>query len=228
MDVLFFGKECDPFVQEALNLLRSLSDRVRAHIGNRHQRVPEINGEGFDLVISYLSPWIIPSSILKLARVAAINFHPAPPEYPGIGCTNFALYEGVTEYGVTCHQMNSKVDTGAIVAVSRFPVDPKDSVYSLTQRCYQEMSQLFTEIMPDILAGKPVPESSERWARRPFTREELNALCEVKSSMNVDEIRRRVRATTYPGMPGAYVMLGGIKFLAEPTVQLLPPPLLNK
>jgi methionyl-tRNA formyltransferase len=54
-----------------------------------------------DYLISFLSRWVIPEDLLKRARRAAINFHPASPEYHGIGCNNFALYENAREYGVT-------------------------------------------------------------------------------------------------------------------------------
>ena len=45
-----------------------------------------------DYIISYLSRWIVPSYLLNNAKIASFNFHPASPEYPGIGCNNFALY----------------------------------------------------------------------------------------------------------------------------------------
>src|SRR5438309_8525630 len=52
-------------------------------------------------VLSFVSPWIVPRALLSRARVA-LNFHPGPVEYPGIGCYNFALYEGATTYGAVC------------------------------------------------------------------------------------------------------------------------------
>src|SRR4030095_109021 len=81
-----------------------------------------------DLIISYLSQWIIPQLLLEKAAVAALNFHPGPPEYPGIGCTNFAIYDNVDEFGVTCHHMAARVDTGKIIAVKRFPVYESETV----------------------------------------------------------------------------------------------------
>ncbi len=75
-----------------------------------------------DYIISYLSRWVVPAELLERARRAAVNFHPASPDYPGIGCNNFALYENAAEYGVTCHHMAPRVDSGEIIAVRRFPV----------------------------------------------------------------------------------------------------------
>ena len=49
-------------------------------------------------------------------------------------------------------------------------------------------------------------------------RKELNALCEITPDMDEQEIKRRIRATSFPGMPGAYVILCGEKFLADKSV----------
>ena len=74
--------------------------------------------------MSYLI-WVVPEWLLRKAKIAAINFHPASPDYPGIGCRNFALYENAKEYGVTCHHMSATIDTGSIIEIKRFPIFPK-------------------------------------------------------------------------------------------------------
>ncbi len=158
-----------------------------------------------DYIISYLSPFIIPKGVLDRANRAAINFHPGPPEYPGIGCTNFAIYNGETEFGVTCHHMAPRVDTGTIIEVRRFPLHPEDTVYSLTQRCYASILELFHEVITLILAGKPLPRSDEHWRRKPYRRHELDELCRITPDMPAEEVARRIRAVTFPGAPGATV-----------------------
>ena len=181
--------------------------------GERGDPLPESleDWEG-DCILSFLSSWIIPGKLLRQARVAAINFHPAPPEYPGIGCYNFAIYDGVSQYGVTCHRMEPKVDVGAIVQVQRFPLFPWDTVESLKDRAMVRMLQLFFEICECIIHGDPLPVSSEEWTRVPYTRKELNELCQINQSMDEQEVTRRVRATVFPGFPGAHVCIGGHKF----------------
>ncbi len=165
-----------------------------------------------DYIISYLSPWIIPESLLKRASRASINFHPGPPEYPGIGCTNFAIYDKVNIFGVTCHHMNPKVDTGQLIAVKRFPLYESDTVFSLTQRCYGYILALFYEIMSIIYDFKELPKLDENWKRNAYKRKELNELCRIQPSMSEDEIHRRVKAVTFPHAPGAFVEIAGMKF----------------
>lgn len=167
-----------------------------------------------DYILSFVSPWILPVKTLRRARKASLNFHPGPPQYPGIGCYNFALYDEVSEYGVTCHHMAPAVDSGQIVAVRRFPVHGTDSVETLKDRSMTVMLELFYDIVSRLATGSALPVTSETWRRRPFTRLELNELGRVTPDMPPHEVRRRVRAMRYGGFPGAFVDLGGIFFKA--------------
>ncbi len=74
------------------------------------------------------------------------------------------------------------------------------------------MFDLFLEIITKILHGEPLPVSDEHWTRTPYRRIELNALKKLELDMPIEEIRRRVRATTYPGTPGAYFEIDGMQF----------------
>ena len=168
-----------------------------------------------DYLISYLSRWVVPEELLKHAKKAAINFHPASPEYPGIGCNNFALYENAGQYGVTCHHMAAKVDTGKIIAVRRFPVHPEDDVAALLTRTYENQIALFFEIAQLMADGKELPVSSEKWTRPPFTRKQFNELFKITPDMSKEEIARRVRAVSYgPYQP--YVEIEGYRFELVP------------
>lgn len=168
-----------------------------------------------DHIVSFVSPWIVPAALLEKARGSALNFHPGPPEYPGIGCYNFALYDGVTEYGVTCHRMLPKVDTGEIVRVSRFPVTERDSVATLIDRSMTAMIGLLFEIVALLAENRDPSASEEGWRRPPFTRHELNELGRISPDMDEIEIRRRHRAMHYPPYPGLFLDLAGIKFRAD-------------
>ena len=210
MSLLFIGKKSDPGCQRALEFVELHFPGAVRLLGQRGETFPEelLAWEG-EFLVSYLSPWIIPHVLLERTGVAAINFHPGPPEYPGIGCTNFALYNQEAVYGVTCHHMAAKVDTGPVITVRRFPVFPTDTVWSVTQRCYAHILVLFYEIASKILAGEPLPVSAETWTREPYKRRELNELCRLTPDMSPAEQARRIRATTYPGMPGAWLDRGG-------------------
>jgi methionyl-tRNA formyltransferase len=196
-----------PGLASCLNFLKSRSAHVEVFVGKRGDPFPALpasDGQR-DVVISYLAPWVVPPVVLKRARVAAINFHPGPPEYPGIGCTNFALYHHARVYGVTAHHMAERVDTGRIIAVRRFPVHDHDTVLTLTRRCYDHLPILFKDVIGTYLSTGRFPASEERWARKPYTRRDLERLCEVRMDMPPEEVKRRIHATAYPGMPGVFI-----------------------
>jgi methionyl-tRNA formyltransferase len=210
--ILFIGKADDFYSKIAAEHLHLHFPKAEVVFSKRTEQLPEnlYKWEG-DIIISYLSQWIIPAQLLERANIAAINLHPGPPEYPGIGCTNFAIYNNEKQFGVTCHHMLAQVDSGSIIAVRRFPVRETDTVYSITQRCYTEILHLFFEIVDLLIEGKELPLSAEKWARKPYTRKQLNELCELTDEMSVEEKSRRIKATTYGTKVWAQIVNKGKK-----------------
>jgi methionyl-tRNA formyltransferase len=210
--ILFLGKEEDPYCAKALEFCQANFREVTACLGVWGDPLPREAAEWQgDYIISYLSRWVVPDSLLRKANIAAINFHPASPDYPGIGCNNFALYENAAEYGVTCHHMAPKVDTGEIVAVRRFPIFPSDDVASLLSRTYEHQLELFYEVVSEIVSGQPLPISDEKWTRKPFTRKEFNQLFIITPDMNQEEIAKRIRAVKFKHWK-PYIVLGDYTF----------------
>ncbi|MBC7873849.1 MAG: hypothetical protein H7Y01_07635 [Ferruginibacter sp.] len=198
LKVLFIGKAENFYVKVAAEFIGYHFEDPQIVFSKRSEPFPmELYEWKGDLLISCLAQWVIPNRLLANADMAAINLHPGPPEYPGIGCTNFAIYNEEKEFGITCHHMLAKVDSGSIIAVRRFPLFETDTVYSLTQRCYVEILHLFVDLISGVLLGKNLPESTETWTRKPYKRKELDELCELKPGMTETEIQRRIRATTY-------------------------------
>ena len=198
MKVLFIGKEGDSYSKTAADFIQLHFKNAVVVFSKRTDPFPVylLEWEG-DIIISYLAQWIIPDSLLQKVKKAAINFHPGPPDYPGIGCTNFAVYNREREFGITCHHMLAKVDSGPVIAVRRFPVLENDTVYSITQRCYTEILHLFYRLISDLLTNQSLPQSDESWTRKPYTRKQLNELCELRPDMDKEEIDLRIKATTY-------------------------------
>lgn len=210
--VLFLGKKNDSHCEKALQFVRQNFPNCEFYLGEWGDPFP---GDAWywegSHIISYLSRWIVPAHLLARARIAAINFHPASPDYPGIGCNNFALYEGAEEFGVVCHHMAPQVDTGGIIAVKRFPVFQSDNVDTLLKRTYDFQLALFYEIVSQILNGEELPESPEKWSRKPFSRREFNELGTIKPDMDASEVQRRIRATSY-GVYQPVIKIGDFVF----------------
>lgn len=210
--ILFLGKKDDGHTEKAIRFCKQNFTTVLSYVGDWGEPLPkDLQSWDGDYIICYLSKWIIPESLLKKAKKAAINFHPASPDYPGVGCNNFTLYEEAKEGGVTCHHMANKVDTGQIIAVERFPILNTDTVASLLSRVYDYQLVLFYKIIQIILNGNSLPTSKETWSRKPITRKEFNELGKITPEMTKEEAMKRIRATNF-GIWKPSVTLHGFVF----------------
>ena len=173
-----------------------------------------------EYIISFLSPWIIPRSLLSAAQKAAINFHPGSPRYPGIGCYNFAIYERAEKYGVTCHHMKEKVDTGGIIMTSYFHISPRETVESLKLKSMNHLLLIFEKIIHEIYTNDLLPESNEKWLCPPYTKKQFNELRRINPlTMNNEEIMLRIRATDYCSKyEGAFFEINGKRLCYKSSV----------
>jgi methionyl-tRNA formyltransferase len=201
MKVILLTKT-EPFSRMAQAIARDAFPELKICEGKVGDPRPSaFSTETPDFLLSFLSPWIVPGETLDRAGTA-INFHSGSSDYPGAGCYNFALYEGAAEYGAVCHHMLPKVDRGAIIMERRFPIPPDATVQSLRHAALETMIEMFREVVALIAAGQPLPVADAQWTRRPFTSREIDALSICHEDMPEEEVRRRVRATYYPGYPG--------------------------
>ncbi len=127
-------------------------------------------------IFSFKSDLILSSNVLSNAKLGAINFHPASPDYRGIGGEFWAVKERAKSFGATCHHMVSKIDYGPIILVKRFPLNGKESPLSLKKRADNACMNLFRHIVDKLMKGKTLPNSEERWKSHLHTRSELDNL----------------------------------------------------
>ena len=193
-----------------------LGSGVNLYRGSKGDKLPRLElGKATPLNISFLSPFIIPKSVLDNSGLS-INFHPGTRHYPGYGCYNFALYEEAREYGVVCHHMEQTVDTGKIIEEMTFPVFKRDSVETLQYRSFVFLLSMLTSILSRLCSGENFANAEIAWSRRPFTRKDLVKLTEFSKTMDGAEIDRRIRATAYPGHPVDLTSIGrGIEDLGD-------------
>ena len=137
------------------------------------------------------TPLIIREPLLSAPSIAAINFHTAPPKWPGRGSCSFALFESDTAFGVTAHFMTEQIDAGSILLSQRFPIDPDETVASLHKKTLEEIPILVANVLQNIQdhEGKPVP-SGEQWQRRALTKKDFYNAMRIPDDASDDEIRR--------------------------------------
>jgi len=217
MNAIFLTKKEKPKVQDAIEIANRYFDNLTVCYGEIKDELPqEIKKRKYDIIISYISPWIIPKKILEETKKWNINFHPGPPEFPGIGCFNFAIYKSVEKFGATAHIMNERVDTGNIIGVKRFIMDEMETVESLSNKTYVCMFELYKIIMQHIIEYNSLPICSETWKRVPYKRSELENLSKLSHSISENEINKRIRATYFPGKPAPFIEIFGYKFEYNP------------
>ena len=169
----------------------------------------------FDIIVSYIYPFIIPKKILDKTKFFNINFHPGPPEYPGIGCFNFALFNEENKYGVTAHHMVPEVDTGQIIKVKYFKINKNITVDDLSIKTYKCLLKLLKEVFQSLLKTERLEKSSYKWLKKPYTRKELNNLSKLNKNMKKKQFLKVIRCTYYKGKPPPFIIIHGKKFIYE-------------
>jgi methionyl-tRNA formyltransferase len=160
-----------------------------------------------DLVISFLFWNLIREPLITLGRIGCLNFHPAPlPDYRGVGGYNVAILEGLPSWGVSCHFVDEHFDTGDVVDVERFPIDPEaETAFSLDLKSQQHLASLFERVLQRALDGGELPRVPQSGGRY-VSRAEFDELRVVRPG---DDLERKLRAFWYPPWPGAVVDVDG-------------------
>jgi len=163
-----------------------------------------------DVAISFLYPRLIREPLISGPALGCLNFHPAPlPDMRGLGGYNVAVLEGFSEWGVSAHFVDERFDTGDLVEVRRFPIDPEtETAWSLDLRSQEELLAVFREVVATLAAGGELPRKPQGEGRY-VSREDLEALRRTPPDASPDEIERRIRAFWYPPWPGATIERDG-------------------
>ncbi len=118
-------------------------------------------------LINANNTFIIPPDALALFDGRSLNFHPGLlPEYAGLHTHQWAIRNGETEFGVTVHRMERRVDAGSIVGQLRFPIRPDDTGLSLFSRCLAAGTELFPRIIGQIIRGEALADVPQDLTQR--------------------------------------------------------------
>ena len=160
-----------------------------------------------DVVVSFLFWERIREPLISGPRLGCLNFHPAPlPDLRGLGGYNVAIAEGMTEWGVSAHFVDERFDTGDLVAVERFEIDPDmETAFGLDIKSQERLFELFAGVMDRALRGDELPRTPQGEGSY-VTREELEEMRRIQPG---DDLERKVRAFWYPPWPGATVEIDG-------------------
>jgi folate-dependent phosphoribosylglycinamide formyltransferase PurN len=138
-----------------------------------------------------------------LAALARPNTYHAGllPTYRGVGGTAWSIYNGEPTTGFTYHEMNERIDDGAVLLQHAMPVRPGASVAEIqrekTARGAEQMPAVFAALLRGERGrpqtGEPSYFSAAAWCRM--------RVVDDPTSLTEDELRRRLRIFQYLELP---------------------------
>lgn len=162
-----------------------------------------------DLVLSFLFWKRIRSPLIELGRIGCLNFHPAPlPDMRGMGGFNVAILEGFERWGVSGHFVDEEFDTGDLVRVDRFPIEPAATALSLDVESQGRLLALFEDVIDLALAGEELSRTPQGGGRY-VSKEEFEEMRKVPPDEDPEALDRRIRAFWYPPYDGATIEVAG-------------------
>ncbi|MFE5869981.1 methionyl-tRNA formyltransferase [Streptomyces roseifaciens] len=193
---------------------------------------PERIGEllrayGPDAAVSYGYPRKLPAAAVTAPRLGTVNCHPSDlPAYRGPNPVGWAVRNGEREIGVTWHRMDTELDTGAVLARTRLPLD--SSVWSFTginSLVLEAASSMLPHVIGRLVrgeAGEPQPKPTGSWAG--FFGEDYAT---VDWSAPAARIHTQVRAWNiaghHPRCEGPIALIDGTRWRLRRTTLERPP-----
>ncbi len=131
---------------------------IRSSDFNAPDTVREVERERPDYFLSMFLDQILRKDLLSLPGIAFLNLHPSRlPEFRGADPVSQLMLSDVREYGVTLHEMTTRVDAGDIVSFAALPRDPAETHLGLTLRAAALGAELFSEHVSRAGSGRALP-----------------------------------------------------------------------
>jgi len=136
-----------------------------------------------------------------------LNIFAILPEYTGLYCYQYAVFNGENEFASTIHFMHPEVDRGDIVVEKRFPIENVDTGLSIYQKSLKFGALAIQEILSKIISNFDLPRQPQKnGIRNTYTRAKPYKI-EINWDQSSDGIMNSIRASNfYPLRPPAFQM----------------------
>ena len=226
------GYECLEYLisqKDVLNIkIAGLLTHSRKEFGNAHDlnalankhEIPIINNLAdlpvCDIIYSVQYHQILKQEHIEKAQQIAVNLHMAPlPEYRGSNQFSFAIIDRKNEFGVTIHQVDTRIDHGDILFQKRFPIPENCWVNDLYKLTYNASLKLFKQTLAHVIKGNynPVPQELlvGKYGTSLHLRNEMAGLKVIDLAWEKEKIERYIRATSMPGFEPPHCVIDGRK-----------------
>ncbi len=162
-----------------------------------------------DLIVTCAYGKILPKEILAYPRLGCINIHASIlPKYRGSAPIQWALLNGEDTTGVTLMYMDEGMDTGDIIATSKYVINSNDDVGILHDKLSEIGSKLLIDNLDDIINGqaKRIKQDEDAASYAPMIERDME---ELNFNDKVVNIYNKIRA--FSPWPLAKTTINGIE-----------------
>lgn len=175
-----------------------------------------------DYLFSFYYRHMIPSNILAVAKVTALNMHGSLlPKYRGRVPINWAVLHGETKTGATLHVMETKPDAGDIVHQKSVNIFPDETAYEVFLKVAEIAATTLEEVLPDLLEGH-VSRRPNRLQEGSYFGGRAPEDGRIDWQDDAQNIYNLVRAVA-PPYPGAFTEINGKKLIVTKAMLASPP-----
>lgn len=175
-----------------------------------------------DYLFSFYYRFMIPSNILQLASVCALNMHGSLlPKYRGRVPINWAVLHGETKTGATLHVMEDKPDAGDIVNQKSVPILPDETAYDVFNKVSEIAKITLEEVIPDLLQGE-FPRRPNRLQEGSYFGGRQPDDGRINWEQSAQDVYNLVRAVA-PPYPGAFTEIANVRYIVTKAMLASPP-----
>jgi methionyl-tRNA formyltransferase len=181
---------------------------VRTPVSLRDSEVQAVvRDENANIAVVAAYGLILPRAVLEAPRLGCINVHGSIlPRWRGAAPVQRAILAGDVETGVTIMDMDVGLDTGAMRATIKTPIDGK-TAGELTSEIAQLGAQLLIQVLgePEAYPPRAQPEDGILYAPKIDKSE-----ARIDFLISAPQVERQIRA--FAPAPGAFFEYGGERF----------------
>ena len=167
----------------------------------------QIGASKADVMVVAAYGLILPQSVLEIPIHGCLNIHASLlPRWRGAAPIQRAIEAGDVQTGITLMQMDSGLDTGAMLSWEKIPINAEDTAATLHDRLAVLGARILIRDLEAILNGqiKPLPQPQEGISYAEKIKKE-EALIDWQQPAEV--LARRIRA--FDPFPGASTQIAG-------------------